>query len=91
MRMQAIQRLRRFPPEAFYELARKDKGKGLGCSRTSVTLGNHEKWGAEVRPRFSHVLSKMDRNGFKVLTSSEPIRSEIEFPSVGSHGLPDEV
>lgn len=56
-----------------------------------MTLGNHEKCGAEVRPRFSHVLSKMDRNGFKVLTSSEPIRSEIEFPSVGSHGLPDEV
>lgn len=47
-------------------------------------------WGRSETLVF-HVLSEMDRNGFKVLTSSEPIRSEIEFPSVGSHGLPDEV
>lgn len=48
-------------------------------------------WGAEVGPCIFHMLSEMDCNLFRVLTSNERVRTDIEFPSVGLHEFPHEM
>ena len=42
-------------------------------------------------PQFLHMLFEMDNSGFRVLTSSEAISSEIEFPCLETSGLLEEV
>ena len=47
--------------------------------------------GGEVGPQFLHMFFEMDNRGFRVLTSSEAISSEIEFPCLEASGLLEEV
>ena len=47
--------------------------------------------GGEVGPQFLHMFFEMDNSGFRVLTSSESISSEIEFPCPEASGLLEEV